>query len=53
MAKFKVGDRVRCLCDIKFCDGTRHYKGFVYTVDAINIFYYNNDCNKDNYEVVK
>ena len=53
MGKFNAGDKVMCLKDIVFSDGTKHCAYSFYLVDDISFFYYNHPSNKDNYELAK
>lgn len=51
--KFKLGDTVKALTDIKFSDGSLHSKNEIFFISIININYFNNKNNKNNYEVLK
>jgi hypothetical protein len=41
IGSFKAGDRVRCLANCKFPDGSRHLLGRVYTITPATLEYYN------------
>ena len=51
--KFKLGDTIKALKDISFSDGTSHSKNENFFVTTSNIHFFNNENNKNNYEVLK
>lgn len=48
----KVGDIVKCLHTVNFIDGSYHKKDNSYTVTSQSLAYYNNACNRLQYQRV-
>ncbi len=50
MAKFQIGDKVRCVKFTRFSDGSYHSVGQTEEVTEKTVAYYNDKNNRNNYE---